>query len=259
MVIERNIRIGLKLWSPNIDLARRADELCQEGWIHYVELYAVPGTYGNTIETWRSLKAPFMIHCPHSAHGFNLAKAELWEKNQEKFREVQRFTDALKAKVIVVHGGNNGRAQEVIRQLKALKDERIFLENKPKLGLNREICIAHSPEELAAIKSGAGLKGFVLDFGHAIYAARASDREPFEYIQEFLQLNPRFFHLGDGDSRSQKDIHLNLGQGNFDIARLVSLVPQGARVSIETPMGPSGSLDNFVKDVSFIRGLENLK
>lgn len=253
----RNIQIGLKLWSTNVELARKAADLYKEKWIGYIELYAVPGTYETTIDVWTALGAPFMVHCPHSAHGFNLAKAELWEKNQEEFREVQRFSDALKARAIVVHGGNNGRAQEVIRQLKALKDERIFLENKPRLGLNREICIAHSPQELAVIKSGAGLKGFVLDFGHAICTAHSLKQDAFSYIDEFMKLGPKIFHMGDGDRFCEQDRHDHFGKGNFDLSRLAALIPRDSCVTIETPMDPKHGLKDCFENILYLQNLLN--
>jgi deoxyribonuclease IV len=247
--------IGLKLWSRNVDLARRADELFLEGWIGLVELYVVPGTFDATIDVWRSLRVPFMLHCPHAAHGFNLAKPELADANAEKFREVQQFADALTAGVIVMHGGNRGSIDETIRQLKGLDDGRICLENKPKMSLTGGVCIGHSPEEVAGIIESAGLTGFVLDFGHAICAANSAGVPAFDYIDRFMACRPIAFHIGDGDRTSEKDNHFNFGQGTFDIARLVSFVPPGGTLTIETPTDLTLGLADFVENVRYLRGV----
>lgn len=251
----RNIRVGLKLWSPNVDLAQRAAELFREGWIDLIELYVVPQTFDDTIGVWRALEVAFMLHCPHSAHKFNLAKAELSEANAEKFREVRMFADALQVSVIVMHGGNRGDIQETIRQLRHLNDRRIHLENKPKMSLTGGICIGHSPDEVAEIIGSANLTGFILDFGHAICAANSAGVDPFGYIEKFMDSKPKTFHIGDGDRTSEKDNHFNLGQGDFDIARLVSFLPSDSCVTIETPTDPKLGLADFVENVRFLRNV----
>ena len=249
----RNIRVGLKLWSRNLDLAQRAAELYREGWIGLIELYVVPQTFDDTIGVWRDLRVPFMLHCPHAAHGFNLAKAELLEPNTQKFREVQRFADALQVGVIVMHGGNRGDIEETIRQLKHLNDRRVCIENKPRLSLTGGTCIGHSPEEIAHIMGSANLMGFVLDFGHAICAANSAGVDAFGYIEKFMESKPSTFHIGDGDRTSEKDNHFNLGQGNFDIVRLVSFVPPHSTVTIETPTDTALGLADFVENVRYLR------
>lgn len=247
------INIGLKLWSPNLALAAPAARLHREGWIDLIELYVVPGTFDATVATWRELGVPYMLHCPHAAHKFNLAKPELFEPNVEKFSEVQRFADALGADVIVTHGGNRGTVEEAIRQLRHINDERIFIENKPKVSLTGGICIGHSPEQVAQIVDEAGLTGFVLDFGHATCASNSAGVEAFEYIERFLALSPRVFHIGDGDVTSEKDNHFNLGAGTFDIARMVTHVPPQSTLTIETPTDLSLGLVDFVENVRYLR------
>ena len=222
------MKIGLKLWSPNEGLAKRAADLCRDGSIDFIELYVVPETFEATIGTWRDLQVPFMLHCPHSAHGFNLARPERFESNRQKFSEVQRFATVLQVGVIVMHGGNRGDIEETIRQLRQLDDRRIHIENKPRVSLTGGICVGHSPEEIAQIMEGANVSGFVLDFGHAICAANSAGVGAFDYIQRFMASRPRTFHIGDGDRTSEKDNHFNLGEGDFDIARLLSCLPRTA-------------------------------
>lgn len=247
--------IGLKLWSQNVDLAARAEELFREGSVGLVELYVVPGTFAGTIGVWRELNVPFMLHCPHAAHGFNLAKAELRDANAGKFSEVRQFADALRAGVIVMHGGNRGSIHETIDQLRGLDDGRICLENKPKVSLTGGICIGHSPDEVAEIIASAELGGFVLDFGHATCAANSAGVPAFDYIERFMALTPVAFHIGDGDRTSEKDHHLNFGQGTFDLPGLVSFVPTGATVTIETPTDLRLGLTDFRENAQYLRGL----
>lgn len=247
------MKIGLKLWSPNVALAHRAAELHREGWIDFIELYVVPQTFDATVGIWRDLGVPFMLHCPHGAHGFNLAKVELAESNARTFTEVQQFADALHAGVIVVHGGNRGDINETIRQLRHLNDLRICIENKPRVSLTGGICIGHSPQEIVRILESPGVGGFVLDFGHAICAANSAQVDPFTYVGEFMKSGPNIFHVGDGDRTSERDHHFNLGRGSFDLARLVSLVPPGSSLTVETPTDLTQGLRDFVENVQHLR------
>lgn len=255
MITDRRIRVGLKLWSPNVALAAKAAELHASGWIDLIELYVVPGTFDETIAAWRDLGVPFMLHCPHSKHKFNLAKVELEEANAEKYREVRQFAEALSANVIVMHGGNRGEVSETIRQLIQLDDPRIHLENKPKVSLSGGLCIGYSPEQVAQIVSEARLPGIVLDFGHATCAANSVGVDPFTMIDGFLELGPRIFHIGDGDRLSEKDNHFNFGEGSFDIARMLSLVPADSTLTLETPTDLDRGLLDFVENVSYLRAM----
>lgn len=69
-------KIGLKLWSINTDYYYdEAIRLYNDGVYDYIELYVVPNMT-DTIEKWKKLDIPFIVHCPHFSHGFNLAKIE---------------------------------------------------------------------------------------------------------------------------------------------------------------------------------------
>lgn len=250
---ESGFRIGLKLFSTDIHLipdARKIRDLFQ-----FIELYVVPGTYTDTIATWKKVDSAIIIHAPHSHHGVNLAKKENEQINRIHISEAQLFADHLNSDIIIVHGGNRGVFEETVRQLLLLKDERVILENKPKIGIKGSPCVGYSPAEFrCAIKVGA-IQSMALDFGHAVCAARSLDVNPIDLITEFMCFHPRVFHLSDGNSLSERDSHLNLGQGTFNLAPFVSLVPQDGFVTLETPRNPENGLNDFLEDVRFLREL----
>jgi sugar phosphate isomerase/epimerase len=70
-----------------------------------------------------------------------------------------------------------------------------------------------------------------------------------------MGFNPKIFHLSDGDTSSEKDIHLNLGEGNFDIRKFLSFIDDGGLVTMETPRNSALRLQDFLKDVHFLRRL----
>jgi deoxyribonuclease IV len=245
-------KIGLKLWATDIAMISESIELYKKEYFDYVELYIVPGTYCSTFEKWASFKCRFIIHCPHGGHGFNLADPSLRNKNQLKFKEVQDFADTLKADCIVVHPGNNGCLDEAILQLKDISDTRICIENKPIEGLNGEKCIGNSPEDIGRILQETNAQGFVLDFGHAIYAANTLKIDKPDFIHRFMALNPKIFHLSDGLVNSTKDCHFNFGEGDFDLYALASIIPRGSAVTLEVPRKEKFGLNGFKNDLEFL-------
>ncbi len=246
--------IGLKLHTTNTDLIPDAIKIGGD-YFDFIELYVVPGTYKETIESWKKFNAVYIIHAPHSFHGVNLAQAGMKKVNLQHLRETQLFADDLQSDIIILHGGNNGSIDETIDQIECLQDNRIAFENKPKIGASNELCIGWSPAEFQKIADAGHLSGFVLDFAHAACAARAEGIDEVQMIESFLAFHPILFHLSDGDSLSEKDNHLNLGKGNRDLGFYVGCVPPGGSITLETPRNPATGLDEFIEDVVFLSKL----
>jgi deoxyribonuclease IV len=251
----KTFKIGLKLWSTDSGMISESIKLYQKEYFDYIELYVVPGTYDSTFEKWASLEGNFIIHCPHGGHGFNLADSSLRNKNRLKFKEVQNFADTLKAEHIIVHLGNNGSLDESISQLKDISDSRICIENKPIEGLSGEVCIGNSPEDIARVLQETKTKGFTLDFGHAIYAANTLKMDKFDFIQRFINLKPKVFHLSDGFCSSTKDCHCNLGEGDFDLHKIMAYTPNGSYITLEIAHNFKKKLSNFEKNVKYLTKL----
>jgi len=247
-------RPGLKLYSTNTGLISEARSL-KDKYLNYIELYVIPGSYDKTISEWKEIDVPYVIHAPHSFHGVNIACPEYRETNIRYIREVQDFAEALDADTIIVHGGNNGNINETIAQLKLIDDPHVVVENKPKIGVFDESCIGWSPSEFNRLRKEGVLRGIVLDFTHAVCAARTAGIDEWELIRSLSEFNPKIFHLSDIDSLSHKDIHLNFGKGSMDLGRLLTYVPAGGFVTIETPRKISENLSEYIQDVEYLRNL----
>lgn len=250
------IRLGLKLGSCD---TRYTDEILryyEQGIFQYIELFALSGSYDETISYWKQFGIPFGIHAPHSAAGLNPADAGARETNAPKIAEAVRFAEALDARYIIFHSGVNGRPGEVVRQLTPFADGRFLIENKPVRGLDGSSCVGSTYSDLKLIIDGIGKGcGFCLDFGHAICAANTLGREPLEFIKELKTLSPRVYHLTDGDYQSELDSHLHYGTGSFPLKDLLALVPDGGMVTNEAKRETSDSLEEFRRDVLFLRHL----
>lgn len=256
-----NIKCGLKLWSINTDnYYEEAKKLYNNRMFDYIELYVVPKSL-EYLNKWINLNIdysiPFIIHCPHFAHGFNLAKIEKKESNLEIYKEVKEYADRLNAKYIIFHGGIDGNIEETANQLASFNETRALIENKPFVALpNRmggKFCRGYNVEEIKLVKDTANC-GFCLDFGHAICAANSQKLDVYEYCRQFLKLNPNMFHLTDKDDiTSPYDSHPHLGTGQLDINKIKQMLPEGAMVTLETNKNSKEYLNDFLGDVECMK------
>lgn len=248
------MEFGLKLWSINTDFyLEEARRLYEKSVYSYIELYAVPRTL-NRIEKWKTLDIPFVIHCPHSSHGFNLASKEYESENLKIFEETRLYADALNAKLIVVHGGIGGDINETARQFTLLNDSRAIIENKPYLPIlppdyAPTTCRGYDRNEIETVIKSAGC-GFCLDFVHAVCSANSLKIDIYEHIKNFMALNPAMYHLSNvSELDSEYDSHIHLSDGKLKIGRLLAGLPDNARITLETEKECVDSLSDFEADI----------
>jgi len=248
------MQLGLKLGSLNTNYTEDILSFYQAGYFQYIELFAVPESFDETIEYWKQFSIPTVIHAPHSFAGMNLSLLEERENNKKKIQETFQFADALKSEYIIFHSGVNGKVEETINQLRPFIDSRCLIENKPMRGLNDEKCLGSTPEEIKYILNELQA-GFCLDFGHAICTANSLKKEPLEFIKELLPFNPRLYHLTDGDYKSEKDTHMHYGEGTFPLKELLKMIPNGAKVTNEAKHNSDINLNDFKEDFLNINSL----
>ena len=253
-------KIGLKLWSINTDsYYEEAKRLYSQGGFDYIELYVVPDSL-DTLLKWEKLNIPFIIHAPHFAHGFNLAKKEKEESNLAIYREVKQFADELDAPYIIFHGGIDGDIKETARQLANFNEPRALIENKPYVALPNkmggEFCRGYNIDEIKLVKETAKC-GFCLDFGHAICAANSLEVNVYEYCKDFLQFEPNMYHLTDlNDITSPYDSHLHLGTGELDFKQIFDMIPNESYITFETVKNSKEKLDDFIEDMQWLKNLK---
>lgn len=246
-------KIGLKLWSNNIQYIPEALRLYKSDTFDYIEMFAKPGTAQEYLSHWKELKIPYIVHAAHYLTGLNLAKKEQEAENLRLFRESVLFADTLDARFIIMHPGIDGTLTETKRQLRNITDPRVLIENKPYYALMDDlICQGSTPEEIRSIRSEHPI-GFCLDIGHAINAANAHKKDPVAFIRSFLEFSPAVIHIADGERTSLYDAHEHLGQGTFPLKEIIPLIPENTLVTIETNKDHTASLEDFVQDVEFIK------
>lgn len=254
------IKYGLKLWSTNKkELFKEAAELFKNREIDFVELYIVPDSFlpGESDFLNDSKNVPTTLHAPHMEHGFDVFNID--DEKAETFKnQVIKIADYLNSRFIVVHAAL-GDSQKIFKKnIQKIIDKRILVENMPKIGLENEICFAHSYLQLKLIKdSGFNI---CLDLSHAINSAASQKIDYKEFIEKLIfGLNPIYFHLCGGSKSSVKDEHKNLFDGDFDIKWIKKTLLKIAKkkdiyLVFETPKGAFG-LENDIKNINYFQEL----
>lgn len=244
-----NIQFGLKLWSLNSNLIERASILLKDDVFQYIELTPIPNT---DIKPFLSYDLPYIIHITTESHGLNIADSKKREFNLKIINDCIQWADKLNARYMVLHPGY-GSIDESIQFLDLIEDNRILIENMPKMGLNDECMVGHSRYEIERLME---LKfGFCLDFGHAIKAARSHETDYRSFIGSLLELRPQMFHICDGMLNEEKDKHMNIGAGEYDFNFIFRCVMQNSSkyITMETPRANLSSLEEDLLNINILQ------
>ena len=72
-MLESYIQFGLKLGSKETNYTKDILSFYDSGYFQYMELFAVPESFNDTIEYWKQFSIPIIIHAPHSFAGMNIS------------------------------------------------------------------------------------------------------------------------------------------------------------------------------------------
>ena len=170
----------------------------------------------------------------------------------------QKAADLFNAKTIVVHAGcGHGEKyiEETARQFKLFNDSRIVVENLPLFATNGENLHGNTAEEIKYIMSESNC-GFCLDFSHAICAALSLNKDIETQLNEFFSLNPKVYHMCDGDINKAEDSHMHFGNGNYPLKHfLTDFTDENAYITMETGKGIIQHADIWIKDYNYLKSL----
>lgn len=264
-----NIKAGLKVWSINKNFLNKVNILFNNKEISYVEIYIIPGTIKAVSSILKKLQLPVVIHAPHFDHGFNLQDLSNIDKNTAYLKESIRAADITKALYIIMHPGFNGTIENIKNFLEKVNDKRIILENMTQVGIYGDRNLLSAPQEMREIMA-LTKKSFCLDFGHAYKSAyslnklpraknprhsRSLNKDPKSLIKEFMGLEPKMFHLSDGHRHMEKDEHLNLGEGNFDLSFCKECIIKSDSKMVTIEVSKKDGLNNDLRNIRFLKNL----
>ncbi|SDF57927.1 deoxyribonuclease-4 [Methanolobus vulcani] len=249
------MKFGLKLWSINTNLVDQAVSLIDSKIFDYIELFVVPGS---TIEFF-SIDIPYVIHIPHDTFGVNIGDSSLDRHSLKLINESINWADSLDAKYIILHPGY-GSLEHASCFLSKISDPRLLIENMPKIGLGGELMIGYSSAQIEYL-IGDNEMGLCLDLAHAVKGAVSLGIDYKSYIKEFMNLDPRMFHISDGTLNVETDQHLNIGEGEYDFSFMQQCIDSSSTgfVTMETPRINLGSLAEDILNLERLRCILNYK
>jgi len=238
------MKIGLKMYYPSeMKEAGNAIKECD-----FLEFMAVEGTDYSSL---KGIGLPITLHCEHESFGVNFANPKAAEKNCRALEFALETARLLDSETIVVHPGNLEGNDCSLKNSTGLIQEfgpkRLFVENMPCINFQSRLCL--TPEDCTEYLKSAKTN-FCLDFAHAAETAAVLGKESQEFIEGFLKLKPKYFHLCDSlIEGKQFKSHLHFGEGNLPLEKFAKAVPKNSKAAIETWNHPEKSL----KDIEFLR------
>lgn len=216
---------GIKLWSTNTHLIPKAIEQINKGYYSFIEILIEPNS---DITPFLNLTIPIVVHVAHERFRTNISDSSIHIKtiSMMNIAEAISWSNQLNAEYIILHPGYGdiSNAKHFINCLSQIfGNKNILIENMPYIGLNNERMVGSSYLHMHHLLENTNF-GFCLDFGHAIKAAIYRKLEYKEYLSDFMYLKPKMFHLTDGHLNIEKDEHLELGTGEYDLLYLISLL-----------------------------------
>lgn len=251
------LKYGIKLWTINKNRFEEAVDLFNKKQIDFIELYIVPYSFEQKeLEIFK--KNITIIHSPHHKHNFDVFNLDK-EKRAIFKNQIIKTADFLNSKNIVLHAGIGRSVKLLEKNLKSIYDKRIIIENMPKVGLNNDICFGYSIEQLKFFKKSFDLS-ICFDIGHAIKSAISQKIDYKEYLRDAInELKPWYFHICGGNLNNEKDEHLNLWEGGFDLKWIKNLLlktvlKKNAYLVFEVPKNKN-NLKNDIKNIAYFKKL----
>lgn len=257
-----SIKIGMGLRTNEPQLISEANGLFKSGLVDFVEIFVIPEA--DSIH-FQKLEMPLTIHAPHDSSGVNLCDPSKLELSKGLINKAVQIGERLNAKFVTCHSGHINKNYDyknamdgMIDSLTLLNHKSLCIENLTfNAVIDGMICTCHKPEDVQEIVKKTKL-GFCLDLNHAYKAAVSLGQEPKGFIGRFMELKPSYFHLTDGNMHQNQDEHLPLGQGDYDLKFMKECVnrSKSKMAVIETRRKSHTSLEENVRDIEFLRGLE---
>ncbi len=257
-------KFGVKLFTNNFinqpQLAEECVKLIENGTFDFLELMALPNSYNDTKDKIFPLAKGLrvVIHAPHQGQGMNTCDKDAYTNNRRLLDSAQRFADLLNSEIIILHvgeGNPQSGIDETISQFNLIADERIAVENLPSYcPVDKMYFQGTSPDDIARIKAETGCK-FCYDFCHGICASNSFGRDKIADIKAYAALQPDMYHLCDSDWQGTDDMHGHYGEGNYDLANLLSFTSDNAIITMETGHSLPVDMSPWIQDVDYLRSL----
>lgn len=238
------MKIGVKIHPDNKDYVKQIRP--------YVDFFEVVAIEGKNYSFLKTEKTPLVVHAEDFKYQANLANPGNNSINQRYLAFVFELLDELKAKHIVINPGvrfNNKCSTENHALLfKKFKSRKMLVENQPPLKNRTYPFYCRNYDEIRQFNK-LTKTGFCMDLAHAYASAFFFNREPVDFCDHMLDLDPKHVHISNGRSQSYLDPHLHFDEGDFNMVQMKELIPRDAMVTLDT----DNDLDAQIEEIKFLK------
>lgn len=238
------MKIGIKTFADDIGY-KLVSEVGE--YADFVELMPLPD---KEYKQFGNFPLEFRVHAPHQGFNADPADRALWNWTEHCLNIAKEAADFFHSPTIIVHPGIYHGADSISNALDffmRFNDSRLLIENLPAEVPDEGRYICSTADEARQFIEALGC-GLCLDFEHAALAGYVLGTGYKPIIEEFLKLNPGYFHINGGYTKTFK-MHQSLFEGDFDTSFFIGCIPQDSRVVLETP--PNAEVQQ--KEISFLR------
>lgn len=210
------------------------------------DFFEIMTIQGKDYSFLRDFSKPIVIHAEHHRFGVNYADNVKCEKNLRSLEFALGLAREYNSGKVIVHAGrlenNNCSVAQAVSLIRSINDERILIENLP------QNFVCSTPEQIQNFMSLAGC-GFCFDINHAMQTALSNNLEPYEFIERFIKLNPKHYHIGGQKMNSLCTGHMSFRDSEIDMKKVMEIIPDGAEITLEV----TNDAENTKYDVDFVR------
>lgn len=249
------MKIGLKLYPDKLCLIEKFNNM-----FDFFEIMVTPDLDLDLLHKARETGKMITIHAPHHDFGFDPGDRNLAEQNTALLQKAIKAAEIVDSPWIIVHSGlyTVEKKEECMQSMadffRFFDDPRIIIENcpSPDMNFNGDLYLISTPKDAREFLSRFEHIGLLLDFGHAICTANLLEKNPYPFIEEFMALKPRAFHLSGIDIASNRDEHKHLFEVDNDFCFLKKLSDE-AFVTFETSMDHITDPSVHIKNINLLK------
>lgn len=219
-----------------------------------VDFFEIMAMQKNDYSFLRNFSLPIVIHAEHQYFGVNPADISKKEENLKSINFARKLADMTNAKKIIVHpgvvekGNKNHSIKNSINLFNEINDERILIENLPRIQGPNEISLCSNPNKIKKLMKKTNAK-FCFDINHHLKCLKKFNGK-YNFIKKYIKLNPAHYHIG-GQKIVEKKEHICLENSELDLKKILSYYPDNAEITLETEV----DIVKVDKDVEIIRNV----
>lgn len=246
----KNIKFGIKLSINDFSLISQIYE--SQDLIDFIEIILNPEFKNEDIRVIKGLKLPYIIHIPSSNYGIDFGEPNKSKNNECYIDKINTYRKDLEPLCYIVHP-ESGHFNYSINNLKKLKVFPLAIENMPYKSIFGGKLLGYNSESLKKFFEEIPNLEFCLDINHAIKASISLKANPFSLLRELIEFKePIVFHISDGNLNEEKDEHLPLKEGKYDLKNIKQLLFEYGKMinlTFETPRNDSKTIVDDIRNM----------